>query len=258
MPVITLTTDLGLKDHYVSAVKGAILSQLPDVTIVDVSHDVPPFDMFYAAYMVKNAFVNFPPGSVHIIGVNAQLDPEAPFAGVQAKGHYFIGADNGTFSLLFDLQPDLVVDLNLKPEPDSLSFPLRDIFVKAACHLARGGTLEIIGTRKEGFRERTLFRPVIEGNMLRGTVIYIDSYGNVICNITRDLFKEAARGREFNISFGRYSIDTISQTYNDVSHSEILAMFNSAGYLELAMNQGKISSLLGIKHGSTITVSFNG
>ncbi len=256
MPVITLTTDLGLKDHYVSVVKGAILSQLPEVTIVDVSHEVTPFDMFNAAYILKNAFANFPPGSVHILGVNAQADPESPFIGVQAQGHFFIGTDDGTFSLLFDLQPDLIVDLNIKAEPHLISFPLKDIFVKAACHLARGGTLEIIGTRKESFRERTMFRPVTEGNILKGTIIYIDSYGNAISNISRAMIKEAARGRDFSISFARYTIDTISTTYNEVTSGEMLAIFNSGGYLELAINQGK-TTLVGMKYGSTITITFN-
>jgi len=258
MPIITLTTDLGLKDHYVSAVKGAILTQLPGVSIVDISHDVVPFDMFQAAYIVRNAYTNFPPGSIHIIGVNAQADPQSPFAAVHANGHYFIGSDNGTFSLLFDILPEMIVDLNIKADVNLLSFPLKDIFVTAACHIARGGTLEIIGTRKESFRERTLLRPVIELSAMRASIIYNDSYGNAICNITQAQFREASRGRGCSINFAKkYTIDSISTTYNDVMPSEVLAFFNTAGYLELAINQGSIEGLLGLKHGSQVTVSFD-
>lgn len=256
MAIITLTTDLGLRDYYVSAVKGAILSQLPDVMIVDISHEIQAFDIFQASYTLKNSYIHFPVGSIHIIGINAQPDFNAPYLGVYANGHYFFGADNGFFSLMLDRKPDKIVELNLKQDVDYLTFPTRDVFAKAACHIARGGTLEVIGTAREGFTERTHFRPIVESNLIRGTVIYIDSYQNIISNITQSLIRETGKDRPFVITISRYNIDTISKSYNEVAEGEIVALFNSAGHLELAMNKGSMATLLNIQLGDIITVRF--
>jgi S-adenosylmethionine hydrolase len=256
MAIITLTTDLGLKDYYVSTIKGAILSQLPGVTIVDISHDIQPFDISQASFIIKNSYSSFPEGTIHIIGVNTQPDNDTPYIGVYAHGHYFIGADNGIFSLLFDIHPEKIVQLTLKPEKNLLTFPVRDIFVKAACHLARGGTLEVIGTIKHSLTERMLFKPHTSAGAIRGMAMYIDSYENVICNINLQLFREIGRGRPFNIHMRTNSVDMLSESYNDVADGEIVAMFNSAGYLEIAINKGKASSLLNLKLGDTISIEF--
>lgn len=256
MAIITLTSDLGLKDYYVSAVKGSILSQLPDVTIVDITHLIPSFSIQEAAYVLKNSYPNFPEGTVHIIGVNAEATPQTPHIGLLVSGHYFIGADNGIFSLMFDKVPDKIVELNLTHDSSSPSFPMRDIFAKAACHLARGGKLDLIGLSKEGINERILFRPVTVGDNIRGSIIYIDWYSNVVTNITHNLVKEVSKGRPFVIRFGSNEIKQISKTYHDVVAGEILAMFNTAGHLEIAMNSGKASQLLNLHMGDTITLFF--
>lgn len=256
MAIITLTTDLGLKDYYVSTIKGAIYSQLPDVTIVDISHDIQPFDISQASFIIKNSYPSFPEGTIHIIGVNAQPEKNTAFVAVQAGGHFFIGADNGIFSLLFDIHPDKVVQLSIKREKEFQTFPVRDVFVKAACHLARGGTLEVIGTPKSELTQRMLFKPHITPGSIRGMVTYIDSYENVICNISQQLFRETGRGRAFNIIMRTNSVDMIHESYNDVADGEIIAMFNSTGFLEIAINKGKASSLLNLKLGDTISIEF--
>jgi len=256
MAIITLTTDLGLKDYYVSAVKGSILSQLPDVTIVDISHLIPSFNLQEAAYVLKNSFPNFPEGTVHIIGVNTELSVNTPPVGIELSGHFFIGADNGIFSLMFDKVPDKIVELSIQHDTSNPNFPTRDIFAKAACHLARGGTLELLGSLKSSVNERILFRPVSVGDNLRGTIIYIDSYNNAVTNITKNLLKEAGKGRNFSIRFGSHEIDKLSKTYQDVVEGEILALYNAAGHLEIAMNRGKASQLLNLHMGDTITVAF--
>lgn len=256
MAIITLTSDLGLKDYYVSAVKGAILTQLPDVNIVDITHLIPSFNIQEAAYVLKNSFPNFPEGTVHIVGVNAEATPQNPHIGLLVSGHYFIGADNGMFSLMFDKVPDKIVELNIGYDTNSPTFPTRDVFVKAACHLARGGTLDLIGSAKQGVNERIMFRPVTIGDTIRGSIIYIDWYSNVVTNITNSLVKEAGKGRPFVIRFGSHEISKISRTYHDVVEGEILAMFNAAGHLEIAMNSGKASQLLNLHMGDTITLIF--
>jgi S-adenosylmethionine hydrolase len=125
MPIITLTTDLGLKDHYVASVKGAILSQIPDVSIVDITHSIEAFNISQTAYVIRNCYKNFPAGSIHILGVDSELSLKNSHLAVFAGGHYFIGTDNGTFSLLFDeLKPDKIVELNISQNTDSLTFPI--------------------------------------------------------------------------------------------------------------------------------------
>ena len=137
MPIITLTTDLGTTDHYVSAVKATILRQLDDANIVDISHDIPPFNIIHAAFVLRNVYLEFPQGSIHIIGVNAESNDDANHIAVFANGHYFIGTDNGIFSLLLDVKPDKIVEITATRDSDNENFPIKDVFAKTACHIAR-------------------------------------------------------------------------------------------------------------------------
>lgn len=261
MAIITLTTDLGLKDYYVSAVKGRILSELPEVRIVDISHQIPPFNIIQAAYVLKNAWRHFPPGSVHIMAVNMETrqdlsDVPRAFVGVQCEGHYFIGYDSGVFSFVFDKVPDLIVELNLKEDDPVKTFPIRDIFVKGACHLARGGTLELIGKRKENLHYIPVGLPAVTDNSIRGIVIYIDSFGNVVYNISEKQFREVGKGRDFTIYFRNHTIEKISTDYRDVLAGEILALFNASGQLEIAQNQGGIGKLQNVHLSDPIMIEF--
>lgn len=259
MALITLITDFGITDFYVSSIKGAILSQLPDTQIVDISHHVPKFDIATAAFMLRNVTPDFPAGTIHIIGVLPNLDEDTAHVAIKFDDQYFIGADNGIFSLLFDRFPQEIVELNLSQETDLLTFPTRDVFVKAACHLARGGTLSVLGPPRTSWKERTQFRAVVDNNTIRGTVIYIDSYGNVITNISRQLFTEVGRGRNFTISFRvpGYDIQHISNRYDDVVESERLALFGASGYMEIAINIGHASRLLGLKINDIVRIEFH-
>ncbi len=141
MAIITLTTDLGTKDHYVGVLKGSILNLCPDATIVDISHEIPPYDILKAAYTLKNCFNDFPEGSIHIVGVNPEISMEAINLAILYKGQYFIGSDNGVFSLIFEEKPEKIMEIGIMANPDAITFPTKDIFTKAACHIAKGGTL---------------------------------------------------------------------------------------------------------------------
>lgn len=257
---------MGLQDYYVGAVKGAIYSQLPDAKIVDISHNITPFDIAQAAFVVRNAFIEFPEGTVHIIGVNPELDLNADIVHVivHYKGHYFIGADNGMFSLMFDRSPESIYEITISQDSDQLTFPTRHVFVKAACHLARGGTPSVIGKPKQDLKQRILFRPVVENHLIKGSIIYVDGYGNAITNITRQLFKEVGKGREFEIVFAsQESIRQISKAYSDVGEGEKLALFGSTGFLELAINRGtgktggSSSSLFALRVNSPVRIEFS-
>lgn len=266
MPIITLTTDLGLKDHYVASVKGAILSQIPDITVVDITHNIEPFNFSQAAYVIQNCFKNFPTGSIHIIGVDVELSLDNSHLAVFAQGHYFIGTDNGSFSLLFDqLKPEKIVELNISQQTDSLTFPIKDVFVIAACHIARGGTLEIIGKEIAEFKNvKSVLKPVTEHDentnydIIKGAVIYIDSYGNATTNISKQLFEQVRKGRDFNILFGKEDekISKISEKYKDAHDGDTLAIFSVNGMLEIAQNKGRATDLLGLRIHDYIRIEF--
>jgi S-adenosylmethionine hydrolase len=259
MGIITLISDLGHKDYYLSAVKGAIFTREPQAIIVDITHDIPAFDILQAAFVLKNAYVNFPKGTVHIIGINSEATIYHPHVAVEYEGHYFIGADNGIFSLLFTEKPEKIIELNITPDSTALTFPLKDVFVIAACHLATGGTIEMLGIKKNELVERTLFRPASDSHVIRGSVLYIDIYGNIITNITQQLFNDVGKGRPFTIFFRKsdYNIDSICNKYSDVAEGEKLALFSTSGYLELAINKGQGSMLFGLKQNDTLRIEFH-
>jgi len=256
MPIITLTSDWGLKDHYLGAVKGAILTRMPEATIVDISHQISSFNSEQAAFIIRNAWSNFPSGTVHILGINTEESVKFPHTAVEYEGHFFIGTDNGIFSLLFDKSPAKIIEINVPQDSDYFTFSTRDRFVKVAVHLAKGGKIEELGNPRKKILEKMLFHPVIDNDMIKGHVMYIDSYENVITNITEQMFKEAGMGRKFAIIFRTYQIKKISKSYSDVPQAEILALFDSNRYLEIAMNQGNAAGLLGLNCKDMVRVEF--
>ncbi len=255
MAIITLLSDMGTSDHYVAAVKGAILRQLPGTMIVDISHNIAPFNNMQAAFVLRNAWHEFPTGTIHIIGVNPGTDSKTPHIAVRHKGHYFVGADNGIFSMLFDEPVEEVYGLTLKLDTDHRLFPVKHIFVKAACHLGRGGTIELLGRRLEQVQQQLMPRAVLMEEAIKGQVIHVDHYGNVITNITRQLFNSLVRNRPFVLTIGRskHNIRTLHKHYSDVAPGEKLAFLGDSGYLEIAVNKGVkasgggASQLLGLK-----------
>ncbi len=256
MSIITLTTDFGLKDHYVSSVKGAILSQLPDITIVDISHQVEKYNIQDAAFILKESYPNFPKNTVHVIGLLAEYTSAGGYIAIQNNDHYFVGADNGIFSLLFDEIPKIIIEISIEPS-QHFSFPIRDIFAKVACRLASGIAIETLGKPKENLLQYFPFRATSMGDNIRGSILYVDSYGNVITNIDRSLFDQVGRNRSFIIELARNNeIDKISREYNDVPEGEILALFNASDHLEIAMRNGKVSSMLNLKLNDSITIRF--
>jgi hypothetical protein len=256
MAIITLTSDWGVKDHYAGAVKGAILRLLPEAQIVDISHHIPAFDLNQAAFIVRNFYRNYPEGTIHILAINTEAAIETPHTLVFHHGHYFIGADNGIFSLLFDDKPTRIIELDIIQDSDYFTFPSRDVFVKVACHIAAGKPIEALGHPKDKLLQKMAFQPVIQGDMIKGKVIYLDNYENAFINITESLFRSIVKNHKFSITFrsANYSIDEISKSYKDVGPGVMLALFSSSGYLEIAIREGKAGSLLGLKMDQLVTV----
>ena len=248
MAIITLTTDFGEKDHFAGAIKGAIYSEVSDVKIVDISHSISPFNISEAAYIILNAYQSFPKGSIHIIGVDSELNPENKHITVKLNGHYFICANNGIMSMICsEITPEKIVEINIHDRIKS-SFPVLDVFVKVACHLNRGGTLEVIGKVINTIKPIKNIIPFVnaEKNQIIGTVIYIDNYGNVITNIKRKFFEIIQKARPYEISARNYKFKKIYNKYSDVINFEIeaskrndegkgLVVFNTSGYLEIAV-----------------------
>lgn len=260
MAIITLTTDLGTKDSYLASVKGSIYSQLETAKIVDISNDISPFNIQQAAFVLRNCFKDFPLGTIHIISVDDELSINNEHLAVKANGHFFIGADNGLFSLLLnEVKPDKIVQLNISQQTNCMTFATKNIFVPAACHLARGGTMEIIGTEIQDFsNKRTELKAVIEKDMIRGAITYVDNYGNATTNISKEVFNSVQKGRNFSILFGREDeqISTISTKYKEVPPSEKLALFGENDLLQIAINQGKANKLLGLNLHEIIRIEF--
>ncbi|MCX6231439.1 MAG: SAM-dependent chlorinase/fluorinase [Bacteroidetes bacterium] len=257
MPIITLTSDWGLKDHYLAVVKAVIHSQLKDVTIVDISHLIPQYDIGQAAYVVKNACSYFPEGTIHIIGVNSVASIETPHIGIFNKGHYFIGADNGLFSLIFDKNPEKIVELEITQDSDYFTFSTKDVFVKAACFIAKGGKLEDLGHIKDHLHVKKTLLPIINENSISGNIIYVDVYENVITNIAEADFKKVQKGRNFSIEIRRNTVTKLSKSYHDVPEGDLLALFGSNGMLQIALNTDKAKSLLGLNYDDRIMITFS-
>ncbi len=275
MAIITLTTDFGEKDHFVGAIKGSIYSELPDVRIVDISHSVSPFNVPEAAYIIQNAYSSFPKGTIHLIGIDSELNPENKHIAIQLDDHYFVCANNGIMSMICsEIAPEKIVEINIHDKIES-SFPVLDVFVKVACHIARGGTLEVIGKVINTIKPIKNLIPFVNDDQTQiiGSIIYIDNYGNVVTNIKRKFFESIQKTRLFEISARNYKFKKVLNKYSDIVNFEIdedkrndegrgLVVFNASDFLEIAVYKsnpvtgGSASSLMGLKMRDTVTVNF--
>ncbi|SDF47312.1 SAM hydrolase/SAM-dependent halogenase family protein [Cellulophaga baltica] len=275
MAIITLTTDFGYKDHFVGVIKGAVYSELADAKIVDISNEISPFNIPECAYILKNSYKSFPKGTIHIVGVDSEPTPENQHIAILVDGHYFITANNGVIGLITsEITPEKVVEINI-PNPEHGSFPVLDVFVKVACHIARGGTLEVVGKLFNKLKDIREFAPRIteNGNGIVGSVIYIDNFGNVITNIEKHTFEAYRKGRDFVLNARNKKITKIYNKYSDIINfdlekdrrngpGDLLALFNSSNYIELAIYKsdlntvGGASTLLGLDYRDTITIDF--
>lgn len=275
MPIITLTTDFGLKDSSVAEVKGALFSELENARIVDISHQISPFDIAEAAYIIRLAYKTFPKGSIHILGIDSELTPENKHIAVELDGHFFICANNGLMSLIAkEIVPRQIVEINIHDKVLT-NFPVLDVFVQTAAHIARGGTLDVIGREIKEIKTLKVLQAGVhpDKNLIIGQVMYVDNYGNAVSNISKKDFESFGAGRKFTILARGFEFDKILNKYSDVVNFELppekrqdegkkLAIFSTSGFLELAIYKsnpltvGGASTLLGLKRGETITVKF--
>ena len=275
MPIITLTTDFGFKDYFVSVIKASIYNEIPNANVIDISNSISPFNHSEASYILKNAYGAFPKKSIHIVGVDSEFSPENKHLLMSFDNHYFIGADNGIFSLLLEGRKyDKLVEINIHDLSVS-SFPVLDVFVKVAGHLSRMGNMEVVGIKTNELKEIININPVLNETQtqLIGSVIYIDNFGNVITNIKKKYFLEIQKSRDFIIYANSVKFHKIYNSYSEAIYFDIpknkreeegkkIAIWNSAGYLEIAIYKsnpskvGSANSLFGLEFRTTITVEF--
>ncbi len=248
MALITLTSDIGVHDFMPGAIKGQLLKENPEFNIIDVTHLLSPFNYPQAAYVCRNTIRNFPEGSFHLVMVNLFDEKPSYLLLVEHNGQYIGCADNGLITMILEETPQKVVALPLDPGTQKNSLYLVSVFAKAFNSILQGKKPEELGDDTVSIKVQNPLRPLLGANWIEGHIIFIDNFENVVVNIHRDDFEEQRRGRRFSIIFKRDEvIDKLSDCYADVPEGEKLAMFNSAGYLEIAINKGNAAGLLGLQ-----------
>ena len=259
MQIITITSDWNEYDYYLASLKGRLLSHCPGACIIDISHRVKPFHTAQAAFLVRNSYPNFPRGTIHIISVNTEPEDGGQLLAARMADQYFLCADNGMLGLLGGPGPDMVVRLEGLPDQQTGTFISLSLLSDMACRLAKGTPLKELGTPVESYNRQVPLRPTIEGNIITGSVIHVDSYQNAITNISREFFQKVGGGRPFRIyvQSKHYVLEKINTRYNESPPGDILAIFNSIGLLEIAIRKGNAAGLLKLTTSSTVRIEFN-
>lgn len=248
MPLLTLTSDIGEQDYLVGAVKGRLLRINPQFRITDITHKLSPFNYPQAAYVCRNAIKNFPEYTFHIVLVNLfDSKPEQLLLAFH-KEQYLICADNGLLGMIIEEKPDMVIGIPMEKTAIKNTLYCIDVAARAVMKMVNGEAIENIGMPDTGYIEKNPLRPTLGENWIEGQIIFIDNFENVIVNITQEQFEEQRKGRKFKIVFKRDEIiERISGSYADVPQGEKLVLFNSAGYMEIAINKGNAAGLFGLK-----------
>lgn len=252
MAIITLLTDFGSEDYYTSVFKGELYKSCPSSILVDISHRIPAYNINKAAYILKNVFNHYPEGSLHIARVFESSSRDNNILIIKYQQHFFAAPDNGLLSMIFDEKPSESYILNKEICKD---FSLDQMYAKIARTIVFNGSLNEIGIIKRDYEEKLVLKPVIYENRINGVVLHIDHFGNVITNITREDFEMGIKGRRFEINFRRLEkIDELHESYGQVPQGEKLAHFNDKGNLEISINVGEASTLLGLNIGDKILI----
>lgn len=255
MAVITFMSDFGTDDHYVAAVKAAIVSTSVNQSIADISHTIKPYDIAQAANVLKNVYKDFPNGSVHLVAVDAMKEKSKLIA-IEMDNHFFVGFDSGLFSLISKKKPTQITIL----ENGQSTFPAKDVLAKAALALASGKNLNSIGAPGDQIMELYARQLKVTKREIAGHVVHVDSYGNLITNIEREEFEKMLElngsGARFSVQVGRQSFSELQSYFTEVESGDCYLLFNSSGYLQIGINRGNASGLLGLRIDSPISVEF--
>lgn len=258
MPVITLISDRNTDDFFLGRLRGKILSVCNDVHIIDLAHNIGHYSVSRAAFILKNSWRDFPDKTVHLIGVDSECNGKRKHLIAEINKQYFIVSDNGLLSLVFDSSElNKIVKIELCNE-DIKMMPALFSFAEAACEIIKGKKIEAFGNFTSDIKRMLSIKPVFDTSYILGNLVYTDSYGNAVSNITFDLFQEIAKGRAYKIFAGSsgYFVNKISLRYQDVEEGDLTAVFNSLGLLEIAMNKGDLSKLMNFDNTTKIRIEF--
>ncbi|MBX3242636.1 MAG: SAM-dependent chlorinase/fluorinase [Chitinophagaceae bacterium] len=245
MPLITLTSDIGDNDYLVAAIKGQLWQMMPSCRLVDVSHRLTPFNYPQTSYVCRSTLQNFPEYTFHLVLVNLFENNNPHLLLAYYQQQYILCADNGLLPMILEESPEMVIGLPIgKEKRDTIA--VSRIFGRAIKAVNDGDPLQKVGVSDLQIVEKNPLQPMLGPDWIDGQVIFIDRFENIVVNITRATFERERQGRKFSIAFKRGEvIDAISETYADVPEGEKLALFNAAGYLEIAINKGNAAGLLG-------------
>ncbi len=252
MRLITLISDFGSKDYYTSVLKGRLLGASTEINFIDITHQVEPFDIIEAAFALRNAWFHFPEGTIHICTVVTGDQGATHWVGIEHQEHYFLLPNNGIFSLAF---PEEVIKEVFSLE-SSVKTPFA-VLEKAVQHIVEDRPFMEIGMPNAELLEKISLQPVVGPGYLRGEVIHVDHFGNVITNITKELFDSVGHGRSCKVYFRKLEpIKMISAHYSEVELGENVCLFNSSGLLEIAVNMGNAAKLYSLEKDSTVQIDF--
>ena len=255
MAIITFMSDFGMSDHYVSAVKAKIISINPGLRIFDISHEIEPFNIAHAAFVLKSVFRDFPKGSIHLIAVNSHGERNNRYLTAKIEDHVFVGPDNGLFSLICENEPTMLAEL-FNNEGEFTTFPAKNVLAKAAAMLASGSGMNDVGAYTKDYIHRIDRKFRATKKQISGNIIRVDEYGNLISNIEEEVFNILLKDRKYIIQFGREKATKINYSYNEVDDGDCFVIFNDLGLLEIGINKGNASKLLGLKYDSPISIIF--
>jgi S-adenosyl-L-methionine hydrolase (adenosine-forming) len=247
MPLLTLSSDIGMQDFMPAAIKGQLLQVDASFIPIDVTHLLSPFNYPQASYVIRNAVTNFPEGTFHLILINLFDQKINHLLVAFHKGHYYGCADNGLLTMILGEDPEAVVAISLDKNKPHNTLNFTNCIANAFSKINKGASLFDIGKADIEIKSNKSLRPLLGADYIEGQIVFIDNYENVVINITKKEFEEERRNRKFSIVFKRdESIEKISESYSDVSEGEKVAIFNSAGYLEIAINKGNAAGLFGL------------
>ena len=255
MAVITFMSDFGTEDHYVAAVKAAIVSKSPNQPITDISHSIRPYDIAHAANVLKHVYKDFPEKTVHLVAVDAMREKSKAIA-LELDGHFFVGFDSGLFSLITSKKPSQVSIL----ENGQSTFPAKHVLAQVALDLAGGKGLKDVGSLVDSIKELYDRQLKVTKREIAGNVVSVDHYGNLITNISKSEFDKILEingsGVRFAIRFGREIFDHTHEFFTDVESGDCFVLFNSSGDLQIGINKGNASELLGLSADAPVIIEF--
>lgn len=265
--IITLTTDWGYHDFFAGMVKGKLYSYIPDAQVVDITHGLKPYTLNRAVFVVKNACLGFPEGTIHIIDIGSSQTKDNPFIVVEHAGQYFICTDNGLpYAIFGDTDYWAVIIDNIMQEGSFYTFAACDLFCKVASLLAHGAQLEELGIPVESLTRLDSFGTVVYDQSIKVYIEHIDDYGNFYLNITYSEFESLRAGRPFVMQVGGVKITQIVRGYNDYGNPEnnkknmsnpLLLTVSSTGHLELFIANGDAEQMMNLHLFDEITILFN-